>query len=450
MSIIKATAYTDGEDKNLLGDPIASTDQDNSSNDPIFDQDTSDFLTTRFSGLKVTNNLSEDTCSTASQSTKKTSPSIAVLDSVFKEMRGRIDLQYPDLLASLDRSDVKEKIEMWKPSEESKEEIFRDVQLVMSTIFPNPQLEQAMWDKLNEKKLVKSDRHEKELKDAQNHHRNFLIRYILLLHHSLSYREHQSSFLQKLTWDLPLACVLCHGGRVLIEVKGGDARQLLSVLFNGELAKSLNFLTNRRSSHDLKLIDDVFHEVRACYVPCHGFNLSFGGLGNPYDYQGGIIGPGGIGLPRNSFRKALDYFSGRQQQGHVLVSWKNDTMTVDEQHVPIGAILVGVETVDYRYKSGFFGQGHSCIGLSNERSVSNGKKMAKFFVHRNKARPSELGGIRSFYHVSNISPFQEYCQRFFKLNLDQQKVFLMAALIRGVETEEEEKLGFPPVYISDF
>ena len=237
---------------------------------------------------------------------------------------------------------------------------------------------------------------------------------------------------------------------MLIEVKGGDARELLSILFNGERAKSLEFLANRRSSHDLKLVDDVFHEVRACYVPCHGFNLSFGGLGNPYNFEGGIIGPGGIALQRNSFRKALDYFSGRQQQGHVLVRWKNDTMTLDEKHVPIGAVLVGIETVDYRYKSGFFGQGHSCIGLSNAQSVSNGKKMTKFFVHSEKVQPSELGGIRSFYHVSDIPAFQNYCEHFFKLTLEEQKIFLMATLIREMSTEEEMDLGFPLVSISDF
>eukprot|EP01032_Pedospumella_encystans_P014136 gene14136-16260_t len=251
---------------------------------------------------------------------------------VLQEMRNRVEALYPNLLASLDCSTGSEKVKMWDPSDDPKSEM-----------------------------------------------------YILLLRHNLSYRERQSFCTQNLTWDLPIACVLCHGGRVLIEVEGGDALQLLSVLFNGKSAEAIPFLTPRRSSHELQLIDDVFHETRACYAPCEGFNISFGGLGNHYDYKGGIIGPGGVGLQRTTFRKALDYFSGREQQGHVLVKWKNDTLKIDP-HKPIGAILVGIETVDYRFKSGLFGQGHSWIGCSNAQSVTNGKKMAKFFEHGKKSK----------------------------------------------------------------
>jgi len=352
------------------------------------------------------------------------------------------------ILDSVRCSDQQCRLEMWVPENNLAKEMSRDVLLVMHTLFPNPDLTEEIWKLMDTRyTLPETDIDILRKKEAAN--RAFLVRYILLLHRNLTYRKKQRNVQaeEQHAWCFPLACALCHGGRILTEVTGGYALTLLSILYHGAPGEQLGMIKHRWSSHKISFEKEGFFKERKAYhyADTYGFNISFGGLGNHYDRDKKIIGPEGVGIERKMHAKKWKDLKEHPQQGHVLIKWHE---AVTENHQPISALLIGIENVDYAFKHGYFGAGHSLFGLSGSKSVSNGEKMSCVFKKHSSvsstecATPNRLGGLRVSYPGREVPAFQAYCAKFLELSVDDQMILMLAILTGELDMNiEQDVLG---------
>ena len=250
-------------------------------------------------------------------------------------------------------------------------------------------------------------------------------------------------------WPLPLASSLCHGGRILIELRDVQAYQEIEDGRRGKLFKfifgELDFEIEKRSaaSHDLtynqklgnfeesRLKLNVVKNLWIGYSGGHlGLNIPFGGTGNR-GMNDLIITEDGrrIGIPNPHINVRVNEI----QHGHMYIQpnifpekRKRDNGQIYNGKVE--AILVGIEGTEpdsydqYLHKHDFLSPFYK-----QEISITGGPKMSDL-LRRFRLSINQNGGLVSYLDDIGLSELEVYWKQINLMSIQNQKQFFFYLL----------------------
>jgi hypothetical protein len=342
----------------------------------------------------------------------------------------------PEILTSIPENVPDVTKETWQNQKKKPEEqMFADAIIIYHTLF-NDEKNIKEWEK-----YMKIDRD--DLKSRQD----FLKRLIILIStQGLKITPTPNGIKDLSPWPYNVASSICHGQRILLQVKGlDDSYDLYNLLLTGDMKKTSTIDIKRsKASHGLKFKEQtgMYEELKLSNVvetaqnivfglkgKHRGINISLGGIGNA-GYSGDIIGPKGANYDPKTKKLLKD-----KQHGHVYIF--KDSVKVKTGN--FAALLIGIEGSEPG-KTNSMGDTHTnksaFIDPATLTSITGGDKWKNMVGEENA--PSPLGGMRITIDAGQLKHLIKVFNYILGLDEQQQRNLFREILFSGIEVAKEK------------